>query len=108
MAFCTKCGQQFAFDASFCGGCGTAVVTTITPETKREPVLDHAPRGSVDENAKLFVRENFGYFLKKWATAEQNKNKESWNWAACLLGVAWFAYRKMWLFRNCRKPHNIL
>lgn len=36
------------------------------------------------------------FYLRRWAAMDEGGRKASWNWAACLLNVGWFAYRKMW------------
>ncbi len=51
-----------------------------------------------DEAAKTFVGKNYDYFKKKWEIAETKKSKQSWNWAAFLVGFSWMAYRKMYLY----------
>lgn len=37
------------------------------------------------------------HYLRRWAAMDEAGGKASWNWAACLLNVFWFAYRKMWV-----------
>ena len=70
------------------------------PKVKKQipsiPAIQQVETG--DEAAKLFVGKNYEYFVNKWAIAEQKKSKQSWNWAAFFLGVAWMAYRKMYLY----------
>ena len=36
------------------------------------------------------------YYLRHWAAMRAGGKAYDWNWAACLLSVFWFAYRKMW------------
>ena len=61
------------------------------PSPKIAPIND-------DEAWKIFVGKNYEYFLRKWEVAGQKKSKQSWNWAAFLLGFSWMAYRKMYLY----------
>jgi len=42
------------------------------------------------------VGRNAAYFLKHWRQMDARNSSYSWNWAACLLNLFWFAYRKMW------------
>jgi hypothetical protein len=43
-----------------------------------------------------FVSRNTTYYLKIFRDYDNDGMKESWNWAAALFGVGWFAYRKMY------------
>jgi hypothetical protein len=95
MAFCSKCGALVAADAAFCGACGAAVLTIANQKT---PSTAQAELTLGDESARIFVGKNYDYFLRKWGIAEQKKSKQSWNWAAFLVGFAWMAYRKMYLY----------
>ena len=36
------------------------------------------------------------YYLRRWAAMRAGGKAYDWNWAACLMSVFWFAYRKMW------------
>lgn len=36
------------------------------------------------------------YYLRHWAAMRAGGKAYDWNWAACLINVFWFAYRKMW------------
>ncbi|MGQ0558776.1 MAG: DUF2628 domain-containing protein [Sphingosinicella sp.] len=35
------------------------------------------------------------FYLARWRTMAEKGSKLSWNWAACLLSVFWFAWRRM-------------
>jgi uncharacterized protein YneF (UPF0154 family) len=37
------------------------------------------------------------FYLDRWKKMDETGRRASWNWAACLLNVFWFAYRKMWV-----------
>lgn len=50
------------------------------------------------EAVKLFVGKNHEYFARKWEIASKHKNRQSWNWAAFLVGFGWMGYRKMYLY----------
>jgi hypothetical protein len=54
-----------------------------------------ASSASNDEIA-AYVGKKADWFEKKWAIAAARKNRLSWNWAACLLGPVWMAYRCMY------------
>jgi len=50
------------------------------------------------EAVELFVGKNHAYFARKWEIASKRKNRQSWNWAAFLVGFGWMGYRKMYLY----------
>jgi hypothetical protein len=37
------------------------------------------------------------FYLERWQAMEAKRSQISWNWAACLASLFWFAYRKMWV-----------
>ncbi len=47
------------------------------------------------EELRLFVGKNADYYIAKWEELGDN-SKISWNWAAFMFGLLWFAYRKMY------------
>lgn len=49
------------------------------------------------EEVMEFVGKNKEVYKKKWSKFKQDKKgiQYSWNWAALVFGVYWFAYRKM-------------
>jgi hypothetical protein len=50
-----------------------------------------------EEKWRVAVGPRADHYLARWrAMAGRNANV-SWNWAACLANLFWFAYRKMWL-----------
>lgn len=98
MAYCSNCGTQLPEEAAFCGGCGTAVATLTTSQPIQSSV--QVAVSNDDEATSIFIGKNYEYYLRKWETAEQKKSKQSWNWAAFLLGFAWMAYRKMYLYTS--------
>ena len=55
----------------------------------------------MDEGRETRLRAAIGpraeHYLQRWAAMDMSGKKASWNWAACLLNVFWFAYRKMWV-----------
>ena len=53
--------------------------------------------GSQQESAwRAAIGRNADWYLERWRQSEAKGTTRSWNWAACLLSVFWFAYRKMW------------
>ena len=50
------------------------------------------------EAVELFVGKNHAYFARKWEIASKRRNRQSWNWAAFLVGFGWMGYRKMYLY----------
>ncbi|WP_297888024.1 DUF2628 domain-containing protein [Sulfurihydrogenibium sp.] len=47
------------------------------------------------EELRLFVGKNADYYIAKWEELGDS-GKVSWNWAAFMFGLLWFAYRKMY------------
>lgn len=52
---------------------------------------------TIRDNAALaaFVGPRYAYYSERWSHAEARAGM-SWNWAACLLGPFWMAYRRMY------------
>ncbi|WP_432262097.1 DUF2628 domain-containing protein [Cupriavidus sp. TMH.W2] len=52
---------------------------------------------SIRDDAALaaFVGPRYAYYSGHWSQAE-TRGGMSWNWAACLLGPFWMAYRRMY------------
>lgn len=96
MAFCSRCGTQITEDAAFCVACGMVAPSSI--KSQPTPPSVQIASAKDDEASKIFVAKNYEYFLRKWEIGDQNKSKQSWNWAAFLLGFSWMAYRKMYLY----------
>lgn len=49
-----------------------------------------------DERLRAAIGPRADYYLRQWREMDESGKSYSWNWAACLLSVFWFAYRKMW------------
>ena len=54
-----------------------------------EPIDEERLRAAVGPNAE--------YYLPRWQQMRANGGRFSWNWAACLANIYWFAWRRMWL-----------
>jgi hypothetical protein len=54
-------------------------------------------RAAIDDDAALatFVGKHQAWYRRKWAIAAAHGGV-SWNWAACLFGPFWMAYRRMY------------
>jgi hypothetical protein len=50
-----------------------------------------------EETKRAAIGRNADYYLGRWAKMDSSGSAVSWNWAACLLNLFWFAWRKMWL-----------
>ena len=48
------------------------------------------------ERLEAAIGPNAPYYLARWQAMAAKKSQMSWNWAACLASLFWFAYRKMW------------
>lgn len=49
-----------------------------------------------EERLRAAIGPRADYYLRRWRAMGESGKGYSWNWAACLLNVFWFAYRKMW------------
>jgi hypothetical protein len=49
-----------------------------------------------DDETSVFVGRKHAWYQYKWNVAARRTGRYSWNWAACLFGPAWMAYRKMY------------
>jgi hypothetical protein len=48
------------------------------------------------ERLEAAIGPNAAYYLARWQAMDASRKQTSWNWAACLASLFWFAYRKMW------------
>jgi hypothetical protein len=48
------------------------------------------------ERLEAAIGPNAAYYLERWQAMNASGKQTSWNWAACLASLFWFAYRKMW------------
>ncbi|VWC26207.1 DUF2628 domain-containing protein [Burkholderia metallica] len=55
-----------------------------------------ATSSASNDEIAAYVGKKADWFEKKWAIAASRKNRQSWNWAACVLGPVWMAYRGMY------------
>src|SRR3954466_9241942 len=51
---------------------------------------------SNEERLRAVIGPRAEHYLRKWREMDAKGKAYDWNWAACLLNVFWFAYRKMW------------
>ena len=51
-----------------------------------------------EERWRAAVGPKADLYLERWKQMAEKNSAMSWNWAACLANLFWFAYRKMWLF----------
>ena len=59
--------------------------------------MSDVPReGSGDERLRAAIGPRADYYLRRWRAMDEKGKAYDWNWAACLLNVFWFAYRKLW------------
>lgn len=55
---------------------------------------DDAPAN--EERLRAAIGPRADFYLHRWRQMDETGKSYNWNWAACLLNVFWFAYRKMW------------
>lgn len=75
------------------------------PPPETPPPLDSPPSpplpppsDPVDEGRlRAAVGPNADHYLPRWQQMRANGGRFSWNWAACLANIYWFAWRRMWL-----------
>jgi hypothetical protein len=48
------------------------------------------------ERLEAAIGPNAAYYVSRWQAMDASRKQASWNWAACLGSLFWFAYRKMW------------
>jgi hypothetical protein len=59
------------------------------PTTPPQPLPDQ-------ERLEAAIGPNAAYYIERWQAMSASGKQTSWNWAACLASLFWFAYRKMW------------
>ena len=69
-----------------------------TPTESADRQSPIAIQGTTEEELRLFVGPNADYYLLKWRVLALSGGKLSWNWAACIWGPSWTAYRKMYSY----------
>ena len=55
------------------------------------------PESRDEDRWRAAIGPNADWYLERWRQIDAKGSAINWNWAACLLSVFWFAYRKMWL-----------
>ena len=50
-----------------------------------------------EERLRAAIGPRADYYLRRWREMDEQRRTVSWNWAACLLNLYWFVFRKMWL-----------
>jgi hypothetical protein len=50
-----------------------------------------------EEKWRAAVGPKADLYLERWGQMAEKKTNVSWNWAACLANLFWFAYRTMWV-----------
>jgi hypothetical protein len=69
------------------------------PTVPTAPTVAYPTQPALADPALLqaAVGPNASFYLDRWAAMDAKGSAMSWNWPACLFGMFWFAYRKMWL-----------
>ena len=62
---------------------------TPAPTMPPQPLPDQ-------ERLEAAIGPNAAYYVGRWQAMDASRKQASWNWAACLGSMFWFAYRKMW------------
>ncbi len=76
-----------------------APAPTIPPPatTPPAPAPTMPPQPLPDqERLEAAIGPNAAYYVGRWQAMDASRKQASWNWAACLGSMFWFAYRKMW------------
>ena len=66
-----------------------------TPAQTPAPTVPPLPLPD-QERLEAAIGPNAAYYLDRWQKMAAKRSQTSWNWAACLASLFWFAYRKMW------------
>ncbi len=73
-------------------------VPAPAPAPVPAPVPASMPGGPQGrERLEAAIGPNAAWYLSRWQAMEAARSQTSWNWAACLCSLFWFAYRKMWV-----------
>lgn len=49
------------------------------------------------ERLEAAIGPKAAWYLAQWQAMDIKRTQFTWNWAACLTNLLWFAYRKMWM-----------
>lgn len=107
---CPTCHAGLAEDARFCPQCGNALLEGQPADAGRQPPFSFSPYQSLpayDPNEQIdgvraaeiaeFVQVNPLYYIRKFRTLSQNRNKRSVNWSCFLFSYLWWFSRKNYL-----------
>ncbi|MDR1630785.1 MAG: zinc-ribbon domain-containing protein [Oscillospiraceae bacterium] len=117
--FCPSCGHPVNLDARFCESCGNELKFAVPPGDAAEATQNtSAAMLEVPENfqssatkaktaedypedlreMEVYMESGADYYLHRFMSMRKRHSVISWNWAAFLIPVAWFAYRKLFGF----------
>ncbi len=76
--------------------------TPVPPPAAAAPAWSPAPpqtpvAGASDDRLRAAIGPKADWYLDAWRRMDARASKVSWNWAAFLATIFWFAYRKMWV-----------
>ena len=96
--------QTLAGDGVKAGDRQSEPILTPPPPPEPPPPLQSPPSPAPptaepidEERLRAAVGPNAEYYLPRWQQMRANGGRFSWNWAACLANIYWFAWRRMWL-----------
>lgn len=112
--YCTQCGAPSSNTASFCGKCGSRLITNVNTTSNstyrndaQQQYSYQQPYGqyngnvytqqvTLDNDVVQLIGNKSEYYVPKFQELKQLNKKNSWNWAAFLVAPYWFIYRKMY------------
>ena len=87
---CPACGEANLQGPPTCDTCGASLKRA---EFVEDSASRHIPTA---EEVEVFVGENAQFYADKWSRSRRGSGWAGFNWAACLGGLLWFVFRKMY------------
>lgn len=70
----------------------------VPPAEEKCDEFGYTEKGHLSEKLKSIVQDKTYYYDTKISALNRSGGKVSWNWAAFMFPLYWFAYRKMYLY----------
>ncbi|HET8699637.1 MAG TPA: DUF2628 domain-containing protein, partial [Gammaproteobacteria bacterium] len=93
---CTQCGAQLRASDAYCARCGTALRGDGTARSGNgSGPGDGVAPADESELVAAAIGKNTAYYLPRFEQLAAGESR-SWSWAALVVPLGWFLYRKMW------------
>ena len=102
--YCSSCGKQISVDSKFCPHCGGNVNGNANQNNGQFQMQSTLPQTQhINSNdstyntpqVRAIIGNNADYYIDAFEKMQITGNTNSWNFAACLLGIWWMLYRGM-------------